>query len=129
MSENHLTLKEERERLIEAYELGYGAIGSFDPTKDIEGWESMDFDERSEQLSYAFEGFSQSAHYANNVLPTLRQLAGYEDSGHGTYQNPPNDEAPYLLNELVVTFIDGYYDALYGREKDHTRHIGSDLED
>lgn len=56
----------------------------------------------------AFDGFSQSARYANVVLPELRRLAGYEDAtGAGTYTEPGD---PHLLDECVSAFIEAATD-------------------
>ncbi len=54
----------------------------------------------------------QTADYANNVLPELRKLAGYKDSGYGTYRIPPEDresETSELYRELIDMFWEGFY--------------------
>lgn len=60
----------------------------------------------------------QSAEYANDVLPTLRSLAGYSDNKYGTWTDVPtvrgmtDEEIEEELNgnveELLESFWDGY---------------------
>ena len=55
---------------------------------------------------------TDSANWANNILPSLRALAGYEDpTGKGTYTKVPNDDAYHIFNEgIMEKFREGYYD-------------------
>jgi len=124
-----MNLKQEREVLVEAYQTGYNVTDDFDPADEIDGWSSMSQDERAMEASLGLEGYRSFGVYANSVMPRLRELAGFTDAGRGTFQVVPEDKPdPYpFLIELVDTFSDGYYDGFYGLEKDHTRHIGSDL--
>lgn len=48
---------------------------------------------------------TDSAKYANVILPNLRRLAGYEDTtGAGTYTQPGDE---YLFDELVDVYLHG----------------------
>jgi len=76
------------------------------------------------------EPFHDSAQWANHVLPTLRCMAGYRDSGHGTWQigggialiedgeesDQPADavkmQAGNYLGELVDAWHQGAYRAV-----------------
>jgi len=82
----------------EAYELGKEYHGDFIP-KEVTSLEDYHMP-------------TDSANYANNVLPKLRALAGYNDStGKGTYTKIPNDTAYHIFNESVVDkFTEGFYD-------------------
>ena len=51
---------------------------------------------------------TDSAQYANSVLPKLRQMAGFEDpTGAGTYSSAPDDEAFFDYGSLVEVFWKG----------------------
>jgi len=85
-------------------------------------------------------GFTQSATYANHVLPGLRSMAGYDDSGPGTYtierqvaaispgceeDRPAEAElvsSKRLFNVLVEAWSSGAYDAMDGRDRDPSDH-------
>lgn len=74
------------------------------------------------------DGFHSSAHYANNVLPKLRKLAGFDDAGHGTFQvgrtvavldgDHDHEDLPIeaeavdahaLVDEIYDAFVEGVY--------------------
>jgi len=98
----------------EAYEMGYERFDRMDPVP-ADGFD--------------LSGFQGSATYANHVLPSLRALAGFEDTGHGTYQqnqtvalvdeadleDNPIDADETMANEYFQTLMDewraGAYDA------------------
>lgn len=42
--------------------------------------------EKADPVQFDFENFTQTDIYASNVLPKLRCLAGYGDTGVGTWQ-------------------------------------------
>lgn len=106
----------------QAYNKGYDR---FEGAEDIPDDEEVRLD-----------GFTQSATYANHVLPGLRSMAGYDDSGPGTYtierqvaaimpgceeDEPAEAElvsSNYVFEELVDAWRSGAYDALDGRERD-----------
>lgn len=106
--------------LEEAYGMGYGRF------EELDGEEAEGFD---------LAPFQSTAEYANQVLPSLRCMAGYADAGHGTYQQhrevaaiqPGCEEdepaeanlrdASELHERLVDAFSSGAYDAVEGREK------------
>ena len=58
--------------LEEAYQMGHDEFQPMDPPED------------EDDLNLA--PFHDSARYANHILPDLRAMAGFDDSGHGTYQ-------------------------------------------
>lgn len=53
-----------------------------------------------------FEYWTESAEYANNVLPRLRAIAGYDDAGYGTYTDAPSEEVYYIFDEVFEAFYD-----------------------
>jgi hypothetical protein len=58
------------------------------------------------------EQLSQSAEFANNIAPEIRELAGYTDVGTGTFREVPlgkDDEIIELENTLWDVFWGGYY--------------------
>ena len=42
----------------------------------------------------SFENWKQYAEYSNDVLPNIRRIAGFQDSGIGTYTLYPDDYSP-----------------------------------
>jgi hypothetical protein len=62
--------------------------------------------------------FIQCAEYTNTILPKLRQVAGYEDAGFGTYQMVPPDADMTDLRVDLNTLIDCFRAGLEGRELD-----------
>ena len=58
--------------LAEAYRMGHS---EFEPLDEPPEDEEMDL-----------APFHDGARYCNHILPKLRAMAGYADSGHGTYQ-------------------------------------------
>jgi len=85
--------------------------------------------------TFDLEGFRDSADYANNVLPSLRALAGHEDGVYGTWTGDRDvaileahqeDDVPAkcvvtmasdLLDELLEAWERGAYDAANGEER------------
>lgn len=80
--------------LEEAYQMGHDEFSELDLGPDAEP---------------DLAGFQDSARYANHILPKLRAMAGFEDSGHGTFQKdrkvaaiePGNEEDRPAEAELV----------------------------
>jgi len=68
-----IAVVEEAQALDEAYAMGRRRFEDMD-IKDPE--------------SFTLEHFRDSAQYTNHVLPTLRCMAGFGDSGVGTWQVP-----------------------------------------
>lgn len=62
--------------------------------------------------------FIQCAEYCNTILPKLRQIAGYQDAGFGTYTMAPEDASPGSLKADLGTLIDCFRAGLEGRELD-----------
>lgn len=104
----------------EAYNMG------FDRFETLAAEETEDFD-----LSH----FKETATWANTVAPRLRAMAGFADTGPGTYtlgrtvaavvpgceEDEPADaeitHTDHVFRELVEAFDRGAYDAAEGREK------------
>lgn len=92
----------------EAYEMGYDRFAVADTVDDPE-------------LHY----FKESAEWCNTILPKLRCMSGYSDSGHGTYTTVETVETEiqeveshHLLDEIVSAWDMGARDALTGEMKD-----------
>lgn len=107
-----MDLETERELLTEAYEKGY---------EEFEGFSSQ-VEETTDFASYR-----DMARFTNVIAPQLRMLAGFEDSGPGTFTEGGEEEIE-MYGEVTDMFFMGAFDAVNGVEKDHTRHIGSDLQ-
>lgn len=107
----------ESEKLREAYEMGYAQTEHFRPDLEIPGWDEMSEDQRVTEAFESFDGHSQYAGYANHTLPSLRAMAGFEDSGYGTYTECPSDAAMYFFTDLVDAYQNGYIDGFLGDEK------------
>lgn len=93
------------EAKVRAYELGWDEGSTFEGEySDVEPEEVPEYP-------------TDSAHYANVILPKLRGIAGYADSGHGTFTDAYYETSEYLFDEDVSpAFFAGYYDALTGSE-------------
>lgn len=116
----------EDEAIDEAYSMGYNRFEDypFDPE------EAEDADPLR-----ALEHFKESAEWADTVAPRLRALAGYVDSGPGTYTverevvvvpSGNEDDLPrdgqktgiaWVHSALVSAFDRGAADALLGDER------------
>jgi len=61
---------------------------------------------------------TDSAQYANNIAPQLRQLAGYEDGmGKGTYNTTPTDIGYHIHKEDVLpAFREAYHSEAINRQ-------------
>ncbi|WP_226041190.1 hypothetical protein [Natrinema sp. DC36] len=104
-----LTIEQIAEKAKEkAYEMGYAEASP------IEG----EYGEGGEFADSKPEVPTDSARWANILAPKLRSIAGYEDSGYGTYQELPIDVVHDIYNEDVSTaFREGYYDCAEGKEQ------------
>jgi len=107
--------------LEEAYNMGYEEFFS------LSGEETEDFD---------FAPFTDSARWANIILPKLRAMAGFDDRGHGTYresrqvaaiepgceEDEPAEaelmDCSFVFEELSDAFRKGAYDAVEGNERE-----------
>jgi hypothetical protein len=100
-------------QLEQAYQLGMECGPDGGPIAGI------DADTTEEELlrlaDTGVSHFTESARYANVVAPELRRLAGYEDSGMGTYQVQPDrehaDRFSYLFDSFREGFVDAYYES------------------
>jgi len=93
-----------------AYRLGYSETEGM-----IGGLPAARAETEAEAISLAQESlsmFKESARWANIIAPQLRELAGYEDSGVGTYSQVPDDSVVHTREHLVDYFGQGYVDGL-----------------
>jgi hypothetical protein len=93
-----------------AYRLGYSETEDF-------AWDLEDLGVSCESVAVSkahrsLSTFKESARWANIVAPQLRELAGYEDSGVGTYSQIPDDSVVHRREHLVDYFGQGYVDGL-----------------
>ncbi len=77
----------------------------------------MDDDELSIQKTKSLNGLTQSAEYANSILPELRKMAGFEDSGIGTFREVPYGDSDdhklsQIHSELVTAYHEGFFEGL-----------------
>lgn len=112
----------EQAAVEDAYEMGY------------DRFEGQELDaEVADEWDYSY--FTETATYSNIVQPALRAIAGYGDSGTGTYTENRTivlvdaadlDDEPTVGDEynakdfsqvLYDRFADGARDAVAGREK------------
>lgn len=90
------------------------------------GWDEGDMMEGEYGEGGEYEGEhveypTDSAHFANNIDPKLREMSGFEDSKGGTYTVEPIDEAHWIYEEdTAQAFRNGYYDRLRGNEYEAT---------
>lgn len=105
----------------QAYDKGYDRFADGDPVDDPFA---------------GLDGFREGSTYANHVLPGLRSMAGYDDSGPGTWtvdrevaaihrgceeDEPATADLVHcerVFNALVKAWTDGALDALRGDERD-----------
>ena len=107
--------------LEEAYEMGHSEFSPLDPPED-------------DQMDLA--PFKDGARWCNSLLPTLRSMAGFDDSGPGTYTierkvaaiHPGCEEdepaeavlvpSQRVFDCLIEAWRDGAHDAMAGRDRD-----------
>ena len=77
--------------------------------------EDLSLEEREIAVREWLENYTQTAEYANDVLPELRELAGYEDPHRiGTYTYAPEgmeEELSILLDEVLQLWEEGIVNA------------------
>jgi len=95
----------------DAYYYGYEVAGGNNPSVIEDHADSEE--EALREIHQAFAQHTESALYANVVLPELRRMAGFEDTGPGTYTRAPSDDVQHRLDGLVSYYEDGYTDGLY----------------
>ena len=65
------------------------------------------------------EQLTQSAEWANDYMPNLREMAGFSDAGYGTYNMVPEDadedELQFNLEELLEAFWEGFLETYPSR--------------
>jgi len=77
-------------------------------------------------MDIVHESLTQSARYANFILPQLRKLAGFEDSGTGTY-GEGDEENYYNLEEMYDEFFEGFMEGFregYKEVRGRDEHSG-----
>jgi len=115
----------------EARSMGYRRYADMDAAMIVESW----------PLEYASHGS-----WDTHILPTLRCLAGYGDSGYGTYQqrqdvaliqdgdesDMPADavvlDSGHLLDDLVVSWQDGAHTAVTDTLRQSDEYSLEDIE-
>jgi len=92
----------------EAYSMGYEDMRPDVAQELVLGVESEDavIEAAAESLHH----FQESATWANTVAPRLRELAGFEDAGYGTFQQAPSGEAQDRFDSLLDSYTEGYTD-------------------
>lgn len=120
MSDNDIAVVKPYYLKEEAYNMGYDRFEGCE-VESIEGFD--------------LAPFRSSAAYANNVLPSLRAMAGAADRGAGTYTDhrevaaikpgceedePAEAElvnSRYIFDELLEAWDMGAYDGALGKER------------
>ena len=103
----------------EAYELGYSEAMPID-TADPE-IATDDPEQAADETPELLEAPTDSARYANHIAPKLRAIAGYHDSGHGTYTDCYYETAADVLTEDVHEgYRAGYTDRRLGHKHGHS---------
>ncbi len=100
-------------RLRDAKELGEGvgtgvAVANLENINDLIEEHGVDKDEILSSITSGFmDSYPQFAEYSGSILPTLRSLAGYEDTmGVGTYTDGEEEEY-FTLDEMDTKFWEG----------------------
>ena len=73
--------------------------------------------EETEDLDGFQETFTQYDSWANEYLPTFRQLAGYTDNGTGTYTVSDSEDPMWLMDDLLDIFWQHVYQGFERRRK------------
>jgi len=92
----------------EAYSMGYEDMRP-DTAQEL----TLGLESEEAAITAAAESlhhFQESAIWANTVAPQLRELAGFEDAGYGTYQQAPSGEAQDRFDSLLDAYTEGYTD-------------------
>jgi len=126
-----ITVVCECDAMDEARSMGYRRYADMDAAMIVESW----------PLEYASHGS-----WDTHILPTLRCLAGYGDSGYGTYQqrqdvaliqdgdesDMPADavvlDSGHLLDDLVVSWQDGAHTAVTDTLRQSDEYSLEDIE-
>ena len=96
-TESHMSTEDIDQAVEEAREMGR------EFAKGIEIPPEADPDDFAWQMK---DSHTQSATWANHTLPNLRAMAGFEDSGMGTYQEG-GMRNEHILQELVDAYWEG----------------------
>lgn len=102
------TTQADEDAQAEAYSMGYEDMRP-DVAQEIAGAaesEEAAITAAAESLHH----FQESATWANTVAPKLRELAGFEDAGYGTFQQAPSGEAQDRFGTLLDAYTEGYTD-------------------
>lgn len=90
---------EKQHLMDEAHDMGF---------EDAEGVaEESPENDVSKIVSMAEDSITQSASWSNHTLPELRKMAGFRDSGAGTYQIG-GEENQRMLDALIDSYWEGF---------------------
>jgi|APHM01.1.fsa_nt_gi hypothetical protein len=112
------SIKTETER--EAYRRGWSEGGPVPTQTLLERHETVT--EAVRDVSEAYHTYTEGAHYCNVVLPRLRELAGFEDGGRGTFQIQPGPAEGMALDRLTEVFRQGYINRTEAELAQQARH-------
>jgi len=106
----------------QAYDMGYDDSISLTTDEIRDMTRTSEDPEAAERIvSQDFAGFRSGAHWANTVLPRLRDIAGYSDSmGVGTFTDGSAENSE-RLDELVRAYRDGWVDKSLGYDRYSSR--------
>jgi len=102
------TTQADEDAQAEAYSMGYEDMRP-DVAQEIAGAAESE-EGVIEAAAESLHHLQESALWANTVAPKLRELAGFEDAGYGTFQQAPSGEAQDRFDTLLDSYTEGYTD-------------------
>jgi hypothetical protein len=102
------TTQADEDAQAEAYGMGYEDMRP-DVAQELAG-EAGSEEAAIEAAAESLHHLQESALWANTVAPRLRELAGFEDAGYGTFQQAPSGEAQDRFDSLLDSYTEGYTD-------------------
>jgi hypothetical protein len=114
-----MTMETDRETRREAYDMGHNDAMTL-TTAEVREM-TREAQEADQAVSENFSHYTETARWANAILPQLRALAGYDDpAGHGTH-TAGGQAASWRLDEVVEAYRDGYIDKTLGYDRYQSR--------
>jgi len=112
-------METDRETRREAYDMGHNDAMTL-TTEEVREL-TREAQEAGQAVSESFSHYTDTARWANTILPQLRALAGYDDPmGVGTY-TAGGPAATWRLDEVVEAYRDGYVDKTLGYDRYQSR--------